>query len=1100
MSITELSIKRPSLILVIFIVLMLAGLFSMSKLSYELIPKFSVPLVIINTVYPGASPTEVENSVTRVLEDAVSNMENVTSMRSTSYESVSFIFIELKDGTNIDLALQDAQRKVNAAASKLPKQADPPSLTKFASDEFPILSIGATSTIKATDFYDLVADRVKPAISSVEGVGEVRLIGGQEREIRINANRQALEARGMTILQIVQAVQQANLDFPTGKIENHNEQILVRLAGKFQTIEDLKALVVFTNPRTGVPVKLGEVAEVLDSQKDIGSLSRVGGIDAIGIQVLKTSDANSVAVAKGVQEQLEKLESQFKDANLQFSIANNQTDFTIEAVNAVEHDLLLAIVLVAVVMMFFLHSIRNAFIVMLAIPTSLISTMIMMYIFGFSLNMMTLLAMSLVIGILVDDSIVVLENIYRHLEHGLKRRKAALIGRNEIAFTALSITLVDVVVFLPIALTSGIVGSIMRQFALVVTFSTLMSLFVSFTLTPMLASRFSRVEKFSNRTIWGFILNGFEHYLTRLNNWYARLVGSILKPIKIPYGKSRLRRISLTEANTGIPQKKHFNLYLNAIIVLITTFVIFFSSFGLITKGYIGSSFIEFSDRGEFILTLELPKDATLHETNIVTKKAEDYLFKKKDVTEIFTTVGRSSSGMLASQNISNVAEMTVKLVGQDYREGKVPSDLFAQRVRNELEMQLPGVKVTFSQVSFFGGANEDPVQLVISGSDKGKVMEYAQKALEEVKKVPGTLDAKLSFEEGNPEIKVSVDRERMAQLGLSMDIVGASMQTSFNGNTDAQFRAGGKEYDINIKMDDFNRRSIEDISNLSLLNNQGQLIRLSQFANIEQTTGPNQLQRYNRLPSVVVRSKVLGRPTGDVGSEIQEILTQKLPPPNGVNLIFDGDLKRQAEGFSSLLLALVASILLVYLIMVALYDSWINPFVVMFSIPVAVVGALLAIALSMKVLDIFTMLGIIMMVGLVAKNAILLVDFANQAKEEGLSTVEALIEAGRIRLRPILMTTLAMTIGFLPIALAKGAGSEWKNGLAWALIGGLTSSMILTLLIVPVMYLFMDGIKAYTMRALRSAGIIEHEVEEEDKPQTVNGKPVAVEEELLQD
>lgn len=1092
MSITEISIKRPSLILVVFIVLTVVGLFSLTKLSYELIPKFSAPFVIINTVYPGASPAEVENSVTRVIEDAVSSMENIISLRSTSFESISFVFIELKDGTNVDLALQDAQRKINASAAQLPKQADPPALTKFASDEFPILSIGATSTAKTTDFYDLIADRVKPAISSVEGVGEVRLIGGQEREIQINVNRQALESRGMTIVQVVQAVQQANLDFPTGKIESQDEQILVRLAGKFQSVDDLKALVVFTNPMNGAPVKLGEIAEVLDGQKDLASISRVDGIDAIGIQVLKTTDANSVAVAEGVQQQLKKLEEQFKNENLKFSIANNQTDFTIEAVNAVEHDLLLAIVLVAVVMLFFLHSIRNAVIVMLAIPTSLISTLIMMYAFGFTLNLMTLLAMSLVIGILVDDSIVVLENIYRHLEQGTKRRKASLLGRNEIAFTALSITLVDVVVFLPIAFTSGIVGNIMRQFALVVTFSTLMSLFVSFTLTPMLASRFSRVEKFNNRTIWGFILNGFEGFLHRLNNWYARLVARILRPIKIPYRQSYLQKLEAIEANTGIPQKKHFNFYLNAVFVLVGTLVIFFSSFSLITNGYIGSAFIQPSDRGEFIVKLELPKDATLHETNLASKKAEDYLYQKKDVTKVFTTVGRSS-GMLATQNTAYMSELTVKLVGQDFREGKMPSDLYAQRVRNELEMNLPGVKVTSAQVSFFGGADEDPIQIFISGADKEKAMEYAGKALEEIKKIPGTLEAKLSVEEGSPEIKVTVDRERMAQLGLSMDMVGATMQTAFNGNTDAQFRTGSKEYNINIKMDDFNRRSVQDISNLTMLNNRGQLIRLSQFASVEQTTGPNQLERLNRQPSVTIKSKVLGRPSGDIGTDIREILEVKMPPPNGVNIMYEGDLKNQAEGFGSLLLAFGASILFVYLIMVALYDSWIYPFVVMFSIPVAMVGAFLALALSMSVLDIFTMLGIIMMVGLVAKNAILLVDFANQAKAEGLSTVEALIEAGRTRLRPILMTTLAMAIGFLPIALAKGAGSEWKNGLAWALIGGLTSSMILTLLIVPVVYLFMDGIKAYTMRGLHASGIIEKEEEEEEEVMnsSSNGKPL---------
>ncbi len=1082
MSITELSIKRPSFILVIFIVLTILGYFSYKQLAYELIPKFSAPFVIISTVYPGANPSEVENSVTRKIEDAVSSMENIISLRSTSFESLSFIFIELKDGTNVDLALQEAQRKINANAGSLPDNADPPSLTKFASDEFPILSIGITTNAPPAEFYDLVMDRFKPAISSVEGVGDIRIIGGQEREIQVLINRQRLEARGMTILQVVQAIQKANLDFPTGKIENQDEQVIIRLAGKFQTVVDLQELVVANSPLTGLPVKLVEVAEVTDGLKDITSLSRVDGNNAIGLQILKTTDANAVSVAEGVIGQLNKLKEQYKDKQFSFDIANNQTDFTIEAVNAVTHDLFLAIVLVAVVMLFFLHSIRNAVIVMLAIPTSLVGTFIMMYAAGFTLNLMTLLAMSLVIGILVDDSIVVLENIYRYMEHGLKRKRASLVGRNEIAFTALSITLVDVVVFVPIALTSGIVGNIMRSFALVVTFSTLMSLFVSFTLTPMLASRFSRLEKFNNNSIWGMILNGFEGILHRVNEWYARMLGRVLNPIKIPYSGEKLRRVEAKIAADGVPRKKHNNLYLSSFLVFVAIIVLFFSSFGLVSNGYIGTAFIQQTDRGEFIMKLELPKDATLHETNLATQKAEEFFKKKKEVTKTFATIGKSS-GMFGSQSTPYVAELTMKLVPQKERPGGVNTDLYAQRVRNELERNLPGVKVSTAPVSFFGGADEDPLQIYVSSSDKEQLMEYANTLLAEIKKIQGTLEAKLSIEEGSPEIKVTVDRERMSKLGLTMDMVGGTMQTAFNGNTDAQFRAGSKEYDINIKMDGFNRNSVDDISNLKLMNNQGQLILLSQFATVEQTTGPNQLERLNRQPSVIIKSKALGRTTGEIGADINALLDPekgKLKPPTGVTIMYEGDLKNQQEGFQSLLLALAAALTFVYLILVALYDSWSYPLVVGFSILPAISGAFLAMALTLSVLDIFAMLGLIMMLGLVAKNGILLVDFASHAKKEGMTTIEALVAAGRTRLRPILMTTLSMSIGFLPIALAKGAGAEWKNGLAWALIGGLISSMVLTLFIVPVVFQFIEGLREAIGNLRRSIGM---KKEEDDEP-----------------
>ncbi|MAT55338.1 MAG: acriflavin resistance protein [Saprospirales bacterium] len=1073
MSITEISIKRPSLILVIFIVLMGAGLFSLNKLSMELIPKFDAPFVIINTVYPGASPAEVENSVTRVIEDAVSNMEGIVSMRSTSFESVSFVFVEMKDGTDVDKAIADAQRRINAVAARLPDDAEPPALTKFASDEFPILSVGVSADLSETELYDVVKDRLKPAISSIEGVGNINIIGGQEREIKVLLNRAALESKGINMLQVVQALQTANLDFPTGKLENENEQITIRLSGKFQSVDDIRNQVVAVDKNTGAKVKLYEIAEVSDSKKDLVNLSRVDGKTALGLQISKTTDANAVAVADEVLALLDKLEQQYSDKKMEFSVANNQTTFTKDAVDAVEHDLLLAIVLVAVVMLFFLHSFRNALIVMLAIPTSLVSTLLMMYAFDFTLNLMTLLAMSLVIGILVDDSIVVLENIYRHLEMGERPRKAALIGRNEIGFTALSITLVDVVVFVPIALTSGIVGNIMRQFALVVTFSTLMSLFVSFTLTPMLASRFSKVEKFEGRTLGGIIFGGFERMLKRITNWYGRVVSRLLNPVKVPYPAFLRKRNAPAEA------KQHFNVYLLATGMLMLVFYLFVSSFSLVSNGYIGTAFINPGDRGEFIMRLELPKDATLKESNLVALKAEEYLSKKKEITGIFTTVGLRT-GMLNAQSMPYVTEMTLKLVPQDQRDGVV-TDLYAQRTKNELEMLLPGVKVSAAPVSYFGGADQSPILIYISGDDHEEVMQYATKVLDKVKAIPGTVETELSIEEGNPQISVKVNRELMAQYGLSMAAVGATMQTAFNGNTDVKYRDGSKEYDVNIRLDEFNRNDVEDIANLVFVNPEGRQIRLRQFADVVQTTGPNQLERHNRLPSVTIRSNALGRPTGDIGVDIKRLFSEELPPPAGINIIYDGDLKNQEEGFGSLGLAFLASILLVYLIMVALYDSWVYPFVVMFSIPVAIMGALLAMALSLSVLDIFSIMGMIMMVGLVAKNAILLVDFANKAKEEGWNTHDALVEAGKVRLRPILMTTLSMVIGFLPIALAKGAGAEWKNGLAWALIGGLSSSMILTLMVVPVMYLFMDGLKDRFNNFMKRLGIFSDTGEDDD-------------------
>ncbi|HOY20710.1 MAG TPA: efflux RND transporter permease subunit [Haliscomenobacter sp.] len=1024
MTLTEIAIKRPSLIIVFFAVMTFLGLVSYSYLSYELIPKFNAPIVLVSTIYPGASPSEVENSLTKPLEDAISGVEKIVSIRSTSFEGLSSVIVEFKDGINTDVALQDVQRKINAVKSTLPEDAKDPALGKFSSDDFPIMSIAVNTNLPQAQQYDLIKQRIKPALSQVDGVGQVNLIGGQEREIKVQINRRKLESQGLSLLNLVMAIQSANLEFPTGKVKSENEQITVRLAGKFLSLEDIKDVTVGVS-NSGTLIKVRDVAEVSDDLKEMVDLSRLNSKSAIGITVLKQPDANAVTMSDGIKAKIASLEESFKKENLKFNIANDSTDFTRDAVDAVMHDIGLAIILVALVMLVFLHSLRNSLIVMVAIPASLVSTFIGMYLMGFTLNLMTLLAMSLVIGILVDDSIVVLENIYRHLEMGKNRRQAAADGRNEIGFTALAITLVDVVVFFPITLAGGIVGNIMGQFAWVVVFSTLMSLLVSFTVTPMLASRVAKVTKLNPKNPGHLLLIGFERFLVWMTDAYADLLKVVLRH------------------------------WAGSLAVVAIAFVMLIASFGLIGGGYIGAAFISQSDAGQFIIKVELPKDGTLKETNLAVNKVEEYLAKKPEITDIFSTIGRTS-GVLSGQATPYLAEVNVKMIPKEER--TLRADVYAQQVRNELEKALPGVKVQTVQVSFFGGAGEAPLQVIVGATKLEDAMQYANKLLGFFKEVPGTLAPEVSVEEGSPEIKVDIDRQRMAELGLNIQTVGATMQTAFSGNNNAKYRDGAYEYDINILMDDFDRKNIDDVSQVGFVNPAGELIRLEQFARIYQTTGPSLLERKDRAASVTVKSFVLGRPSGTIGAEIQAKMAES-PPPPGVTISYEGDLKNQSEGFGSLLIAMAAALLFMYLIMVALYDNWIYPLVVMFSIPVAMVGALLAMALTMQTLDIFAMLGMIMLIGLVAKNAILLVDFANQMKAEGHHYKEALILAGRTRLRPILMTTIAMVAGMLPIALAKGAGAEWKNALAWALVGGLTSSMLLTLVVIPAVYAIVDRI-----------------------------------------
>ncbi|MES2874524.1 MAG: efflux RND transporter permease subunit [Daejeonella sp.] len=1024
MKIAEISIKRPTLVIVLFTVLILGGLLSYTSLNYELLPKFSPAVVSITTVYPGASPSEVENTVSKKIEDAVSSMENIKKLDTKSFESVSTVIITLKSGSDVDYALNDAQRKVNAILKDLPEDVDPPSLAKFSLDDLPVMTLSGTGNVDEATFYDLMDKRIAPILSRVEGVARVNLIGGQEREIQVSIDANRLEANGLSLLQVQNAVLQSNLDFPTGSVQTRERDILIRLTGKYKNIDELSNLVIATSP-AGAQVRLMEVADVQDTQKDVEKLARVDQTSAIAVQIIKQSDANAVAVSEQVRAAIEKLQKDYASSGLKMNVVNDSSIYTLESADAVIFDLFIAILLVAFVMLFFLHSLRNALIVMVAIPASLIATFIFMALLGYSLNLMSLLGLSLVVGILVDDAIVVLENIYRHMEMGKNRVRAAYDATKEIGFTVTSITLVIVVVFVPIALSTGLAADILKQFCVTVSIATLLSLLSSFTIVPWLSSRFGKLERITGNSFFGRIILAFEKGLHKFTNW----VTNILK-------------WSLAHKKT----------------TLALVFGLLIASFALVGAGFIGTEFFAKSDRGEFLVQIELPKDASIEQTNAITQKAENYLKTKPEVTKLITTVGQSSDGMGATQATAYKSEINVQLVPKKERADE--ASIYAAKIKQELQPMLVGAKVKTVPISILGSAERAPLALVVTAPTLDSALAFANAAMAELRKIKGATEMRLSVEAGNPEINVQVDRDKMAALGLNLATVGQTMRTAFSGNTDSKFRQGEYEYDINIRFGSFNRQSIQDVSNLLFTNNTGQQIRLSQFATISEGSGPSMLERRDKSTSVTVEAQTVGRPSGSVAQE-WGVALEKLRKPTGVTTIWSGDMENQSEGFGSLGIALLAAVVLVYLILVSLYNSFVYPLVVLFSIPLSVVGALLALALTNNSLNLFTILGLIMLIGLVAKNAIILVDFTNQRKAEGESTYQALIDANHARLRPILMTTIAMVIGMLPIALASGAGAEWKNGLAWVIIGGLLSSLFLTLVVVPVMYAIFDKLIA---------------------------------------
>jgi len=1028
MNIVETSIKKPLIIGVIFTLLALGGLISFNQLNLNLLPKFEMPILTVQTVYPGAGASEVETTVTKKVEDALSTLENLKKISSTSMEGVSVIVIELNAGSDANLAVQEAQRKISAIKSNLPADVKESSINKLALDERAILNVAASSTLPSTQFYKLVEDRIQARLAKLPGVGAVKISGGKERQIKVNIDVEKLKAYKLSVLQVLSVIQSANMEIPAGNVESKASVYSVRLAAKYASLDELSNTVIAVTPNGG-KVKVMDVAEIEDGVAEQKLINRIDGRDAIGISIQKQSDANAVKVSDLAKAELKAIEKEYASNNVKFEIATDDSIFTRASADGVVMDLILAILIVALVCFIFLHNIRSALIVMVAVPLSIIPAFIGMYMLGFTLNMMSLMALSLVVGILVDDSIVVIENMFRHMEQGKTKWRAAIDGCKQIMFTAMAITLVIVVVFLPMGLSGGLIGNILKEFAIPIVIATMCSLLVSFTVTPLLMSRFANMPDDTRPTLSGRFSRLVERTFDSVKNWYGNVLGWGLK---------------------------------HKATVLGTTLVLFFASFALIPTGFIGFAFMPDTDKGEYTVTLDMNPQVNLYQNNQITMQAEKIIKSMPEVKSIYTNVGMSET---TTKN--NVTTINVKLVDKTKR--KLGVTEYAALTKENIMKQIPGVRARAAATSISGGGASEPIQLIVQGADYDKVQKTAAMILETVRRTPGTSDAKYSIDDPRQEVQIKLDREKMATLGLSVSDVGSTLRTALNGNDDSKYTEGSNEYRIRIGIDNFDRTKSDDVSKITFVNKKGELIELKQFATVGYGLGPSALERTDRISSIIVKSNVIGRPSGTVGSEITTAIAGKIP--EGVSLKPGGMMEQQSSAFGSLGFAFLAAIVLIYLIMVILYNSMTDPLIVLFSIPLSLIGAFLALALTMNTLNIFSIIGLIVLIGLVAKNAILLVDFTNKIrKDEGLSTYRALIEAGKDRLRPILMTTFAMIFGMMPIALGSGDGAEMKNGMGWVIIGGLASSMILTLIVVPVVYYIFDrfGSKGRTRRKKR--------------------------------
>ncbi len=1016
MNITEISVKRPTLVVVIFSILTFLGFMSIRTLNYELLPRWSSPVFVVMTPYPGAAPSEVEKGVTVVIEDAVAGLAGVDVIRSISQQGFSLVIVLLKTGVDIEPVVNEALRNIQAIKSELPPFALDPSLSQISVNDMPIMMVGVESSLTPSELFELVDQRIRPRLTGVAGVGQITMIGETPREVQVNIDHRKLEAYHISILQVLQAIKNTNINFPAGSLDQKGGLTFLRMSGKILSTGELARLEIALKG-DGSVVRLSDIAEIVEKERDPLTLYRINGLQSLGLEITKKQDANTVETNKALRHQLARLEQEHKDIQLRFSIPQDGSLLIKDAANGVARDILMAVLLVTAIMILFLRSGRNAVIVMISVPLSLVATFIGITLLDYTMNLMTLLALSLIIGTLVDDAIVVLENVYRHLEMGKSKWKATLEGVKEVRLTVVSTSLVLIVVFFPVALSESIISPIISPFAMVVVLAVVVSTFSALTLIPLLMSRFSKLGKNGKRGLWSRLVTGFEHWVVRFSDFIIHLLCRALRHVTWTF-------------------------------VIVT--LLFISSMALIGGGFIGSEFISRGDVGEGILSVEYPKHFTLKQNNLATQEIEALISKKPEVSGVYSTVGKAS-GFLAMSSETSKTEINVKLVHKTQRD--ISSVRFFKKLEDELNSTFSDVKVRSNIVTLVGEADESPIQIVMMGSDKDTLMRCAREMLERVTDIPGIYNAKLTIEEGAPELMIRFDKERMALLHISPQLAGATVQAAFAGNRDNKMRVGDMEYDIFVRLDAFHRQSLENVYNLIVLNQLGEAVKLRQFATVSEVNSTSRLERYDRISSVVLESQAIGRTVGEVGDDLLQLM-EGTDLPDGITYLPEGDLKFQDDAFGSLGLAILIAIVLVYLIMVALYESYLYPFVVILSIPLSIIGALLALALNQESLSILTILGIIMLIGLVTKNAILVVDFINTRRREGANLPRAILSGVRLRIRPILMTAISTIVGMLPIALSQTAGSEWKNGMGWVLIGGMAVSMLLSLVVVPVVYM----------------------------------------------
>lgn len=1016
----------------IVIALLVMGIISFQSLPVEQLPNVSFPFVVVVINYPGASPEDMEQLVTQPVENAVAGVSGIQQVNGFSASGVSRVAIQFANGTDVSVAANDVAQVVNRIQRQLPANILSPSIFKANPNARPIVAV-AISGQPLDQLYDTANNVMTPAFEEVPGVAQVSVQGGLIPQVNVVVKPDVLEAQGISVQQVTQALQAQNLSVPGGTTTEGGQNRTIRTNAYFQSVAELKSLVIASRPG-GLPVTLGQIADVQRGYAPISQQTHLNGKDAVVLEVTAQSGANIVEVDNALKAKLAQLRRQLPPGT-SVDVLSDSTIYTHESIQAVENDLVLAILLPAIVLLLFLHRPRNMIIVVLAIPISLISTFTVMYFLGFNLDLISLLALSLMTGILVDDSIVVLENINRHLAMGKSPIQAALDGRIEIGLAAVAITLTDVVVYGPVAFTQGLVGQIFREFGLTIVAATLFSLFVSFTVTPLLASRWLKepvdeehLGSYRGSNPWSRFTAAWERNYSRLRNGYGRLIGGALRarPLVLVVGVAALAL-----------------------------------SLAFIPLHWLGTEFTPQEDNSQFSVGINLPNGTPLVRTVTVVNGLDDQIRKMPGVQQTYTTAG-SRGGFFGGAG-TNGGNISVDLVPVGQRP---PIDDYLVKVR-ALGRQYPDA-VIFTNVAnalAIGGGSRG-ANIVILGPDVTVLDQLAGDVSNAVRGLPGVVEVQNQAAQQVPELGVQIDRAKAAELGITAQQIGQTISTLVAGSNVTNLTPSGSSIltPIVVTVAGSNTITPTQIEQLPLTTPSGAVVRLGDVATVYPTTEPAQINDQNRQLQVSVGVTTFGVPLGTVSQEITQAI-QKIALPTGYTFTFGGAVQQQSQVFVPLEGAFALSILLVYMLTSALYESLLYPLAVLLSLPLATVGALGALTLTGNTLNLYSFMGLIMLMGLVAKNAILLVDYTNTLRDRGYGRNEALAESGRTRLRPILMTTATMVFAMLPLAIKFGTGSEERSPMATVLVGGLITSTMLTLVFVPVVYTYLDDLGRWLIR-----------------------------------